>query len=122
MSKSLMDMQHEVEEWVIEKGWMDDRTFGDECALIHSEVSEMLEAFRKHGDDDLTPVISEVDRRAGRLPKPEGVPSEVADVLIRLLDTCNRHGIDLEYEYTRKMEYNETRAHRHGGDKIGEAG
>lgn len=44
-----------------------------------------------------------------------GVASEFADVLIRLLDECYRHDVDLEAEYERKMAYNRTRAYRHGG-------
>jgi NTP pyrophosphatase (non-canonical NTP hydrolase) len=78
---------------------------GAELALIHSEVSETLEAYRERGlEENTTP--------AG---KPDDVGSECADVLIRLLDFCGRRGIDLSSEFDRKMAYNWTRSHRHGG-------
>jgi len=70
-------------------------------ALIHSEVSEMLEAIRK---PDLT----------GHIP---GLPlenEEAADVFIRLLDYCHAFNIDLESAVRLKMAFNETRPYKHG--------
>lgn len=102
-------------------GWFDeDRTVGDDIALLHSEVSEMLEAFRSHGLADATVGEPAIDKTlAGESftsqPKPEGFGSECADVLIRLLDTCRRRGVNLAEEFDRKLEYNRTRGHRHGG-------
>lgn len=106
--KSIAQMQSEVIAWATRKGWhpAPERTFGDECALLHSEVSEALEAFRTNGFEDFD------DPKTG---KPEGVASEFADVFIRLLHYCEVHGIDLEYEFERKMAYNEKRPWRHGG-------
>jgi NTP pyrophosphatase (non-canonical NTP hydrolase) len=115
--KTLEDMELEVYENNVDKGWFDsERSFGDDIALLHTEVSEMFEAFRKGGLADLTRpdrVFFDDD-----LPKPEGVGSEAADVLIRLLDTCKRAGIELEWEYERKMAYNRTRPHKHGGKRV----
>ena len=132
---SLQALQAEVTMVNQANGWHeDDRTVGDDLALLHSEVSEALEAYRDHGLDDVTvghPCSCD-EPRAGLFQhlcakcgnympgaiKPEGFGSELADVLIRLLDTCERRGVDLHAEYVRKVAYNRTRGHRHGGKRL----
>lgn len=109
MSKTILEMTLEVQTLNKEKGWYDEyRSFGDGCALLHSEISEAFEAYREIGMEERT-------RESG---KPDDVPSELADILIRLVDEAARHGIDLEAEYERKMAYNRTRPYRHGGKKL----
>jgi hypothetical protein len=125
----LYDMMQEVYEVNVANGWFEDgRTFGDEIALLHSEVSEALEEFRDHGMEEFykfstgtfpqKSVESTQMLVQGDIPKPLGVPSEAADILIRLLDFCYRHNINLEDEYHKKMRYNRTRGYRHGGKKL----
>jgi len=48
------------------------------------------------------------------------VGSELADVLIRLLDMSDVFGIDLAAEYERKVAYNRGRAFQHGGRTVGD--
>jgi NTP pyrophosphatase (non-canonical NTP hydrolase) len=79
-------------------------------ALVHSELSEALEEHRKGHKASET-----YYREDG---KPEGIPSELADVVIRLLDICGYLNIDLEAALIEKMTYNEKRPYRHGGKKL----
>jgi len=114
MGKTIPEMMIEVRELNTEKGWRDaGKTFGDDIALLHSELSEALEAWRVRGVEDMTVPASD-----GELAKPEGVGAEFADVLIRLLDVADTYGLDLAAEYERKMKYNWTRSYRHGGKAI----
>lgn len=108
LADALADAQERVYAVNVDNGWFeDDRTVGDDIALLHSEVSEMLEAFREGGLGDLTVGL-----------KPEGFGSEAADVLVRLLDTCKRRGINLAWEFERKLAYNKTRGYKHGGKTL----
>jgi NTP pyrophosphatase (non-canonical NTP hydrolase)/GH24 family phage-related lysozyme (muramidase) len=89
------------------KGFHDDDgvTFGDRIALVHSEVSEAMEAFRSDA-------LNEWEREEDG--KPEGVAYELADVVIRIADMCGLYGIDLERAIREKMAFNATRPYKHG--------
>ncbi|WP_410769604.1 hypothetical protein [Fontibacillus sp. BL9] len=108
----------------VNKGWWDeDRSFGEIIALIHSEASEALEDYRN--GRDITEVWYENKELKTRLNdpitpncKPCGIPSELADIVIRVFDACGRYDIDLEKAITEKMAYNSTRPHKHGGKVI----
>src|SRR5262245_23658643 len=75
-------------------------------ALIHSEVSEALEAIRMDpGLASSTYFFNE---------KPEGFAIELADILIRVAGLAGGLNLDLEKAIETKMAFNRTRPLRHG--------
>jgi len=107
---SLRELQRIAHENAVAKGWHETRrSDGEMICLMHSELSEALEELR----NGKTPAeIYFKDQ------KPEGVPIELADVVIRVFDFCGLHNIDLQAAIVTKMVYNQTRPHRHGGKKL----
>lgn len=83
-------------------GWFDKpRSFGEGIALIHSEVSELLEAHRKEDLDN------EIE--------------EFADIFIRLFDELHRRkwsSLDIINAIEEKLNKNRERGYRHGGKAL----
>ena len=50
--------------------------------------------------------------------KPEGLPSELADTVIRILDFCHTEEIDLQSMIQEKLDFNQTRGIKHGGKAV----
>lgn len=124
---TINELVNKAHETAVSCGWYDgeQRTFGEVIALMHSELSEALEDFRSGA----APQSTWYERKTGGLPerseepvdgtwKPCGIPSEFADVVIRIFDACACYGIDLEKAIEEKMAYNATRSHRHGGKTL----
>lgn len=81
------------------------QTFGDQLMLIVSEAAEALEDFREgHG----------INETWFEGQKPRGIPNELADIVIRVLDVAQTHGVDLADMIAIKTAYNRTRPHLHG--------
>ena len=77
------------------------------CANLHGEVSELWEAYRR-----------------GKLHEPCDKPidltcaeEEIADILIRAMDTAVQLGLDVDRIVRIKHEYNCSRPYRHGGKR-----
>lgn len=93
-----------VHDWSRRKGFWDgvDRNDGEMIALMHSELSEALESLRAgNGADD-------------KIPEFSGVEAELADTVIRIMDTSRGRGWRVAEAIVAKMQHNETRAYKHG--------
>lgn len=105
--KTFAEYQRDIEIFAKEKGWWDDdRSMGDWMALMHTEISEAYEEYRKGFKPH---EVYEVDG------KPEGMGIEIADLVIRILHFAAHFNLDLDALIEEKMKYNMTRPYRHGG-------
>lgn len=105
---ALTEKAHEIAK---DHGWWDNPNAGDFATFIANvtgEVAEAWEEYRKGKDVAMDYMVDD---------KPEGIPSELADIIIRVLDYAGGMGIDLQAAIDQKMAYNDTRPYRHGGKR-----
>jgi NTP pyrophosphatase (non-canonical NTP hydrolase) len=79
---------------------------GLKIALIHSELSEALESFRKG------------DPASDHIPEFTGSEEEFADVIIRIMNIAAGRGLRVAEAMIAKQEFNSARPYKHGGKKF----
>lgn len=94
LAEYVHDLNHRW--WYTEEGQKLERNKGEMIALMHSELSEMLEGERKDKMDD-------------HLPHRKSAEVELADLFIRGLDYAGAHNFDLAGAIREKLEYNAKR-------------
>lgn len=96
-----------VHQTAIEKGWWKgEKNEGELICLMHSELSEALEALRHGNPPD------------NKIPEFTGVEAELADVVIRIMDVAAAYGYRVGEALEAKIAFNKTREHMHGGKRF----
>lgn len=112
---------------VVSKGFYDvPPTIERRLCLIHSEVSEALEAVREGNTigaiEDIRAILDiqddEAFKRQFEMFHKNTFWDEIADVIIRCLDLAGADGVDIEGAVLAKMRYNSLRPKMHGGKKF----
>lgn len=118
----LNDLSKQIFENAKAKGFHDtEKNIGEMLCLIHSEVSEALEAHRtsNYAHVKRFEAFSDFKRPSHDVFSFESnikntFEDELADVVIRVLDLCAYKDIDIEKHIALKMQYNALRPHKHG--------
>ena len=101
----LYKLAKEIHENAVAHGrWDEPRNLLEIVALCHSELSEAVEEYRAG-----RPMVW-----ANEDGKPEGIATEMADCLIRILDWFGHEGLDADEIVRQKMAYNRGRPYKHG--------
>lgn len=115
-----------IVEWRKRKGFSSGwHNMPTKLMLMVTELAEAMEAFRHFEDRTINYLQEHEPQRLSKLPQAHQLSAEqlgyvtnfceeMADVVIRILDTASSCGIDLEHEINKKMHKNEGRPFRHG--------
>lgn len=114
-------LSKEIHENAKSKGFYEvEKNIGEMLCLIHSEVSEALEADRNGSYTKVSMLaingwVSDIDfNDSFKQNVKDTFEDELADVMIRVMDLAAFKGIDLESHIRAKMRYNSLRPNKHG--------
>lgn len=115
------ELSKEIHQNAKNKGFFDnERNIGEMLCLIHSEVSEALEADRKSkyttGNIEMINsfVVDQMFVTDFKIVVKDTFEDELADIMIRVMDLAAFKGINLEQHILAKMRFNSMRGHKHG--------
>jgi NTP pyrophosphatase (non-canonical NTP hydrolase) len=101
--------------------WDEERNMGEMLMLAVSELAEALEEHRSGKPnvyyvhtEDCAQGQEESRERCNCIPKPEGLAVEIADCIIRCMDTMYSLDVDIDAIVREKMRYNYNRPRKHG--------
>lgn len=123
-------LMKEIHQNNIQKGFYDnEKNIGEMICLIHSEVTEVLEADRERNYTNLEEdwhIKGMADKNFGRTYFDDfyfknefeknvknTFEDELADILIRVFDLAEYKGIDIENHILAKVRYNKMRPYKH---------
>ena len=86
------------------KGFWESANLGEKLALIHGEVSEVMEHYRRDTEGQESP----------KIPGFTNEEEELADIVLRILDLAGFRGVRLVDAIEAKHRYNLGRPYKHG--------
>lgn len=116
----LNELAKQIHENAKSKGFYEgEKNIGEMLCLIHSEVSEAMEADRKgkYSKEDARFVcghLNDEDFLNHFAWIKSSFEDECSDIIIRVLDLCAFKGINIDAHIKAKMRYNSTRPYKHG--------
>ena len=111
--------------WDFEHGITDNEEWGGRTHQLLTALArwERFQRYLTHDSSQPANKPTEPERdeikmlvRAGLL-EPHGIPTELADIVIRCFDMMDAAGLDVDDVIQEKMLFNLTRAQRHGGKR-----
>jgi len=100
-AQALNDLAKEAYRIAREHGfWSNNRNVGTSIALMHTELSEAMQGYRKNEE----------------WHAPVG--EDMADTIIRILDFCERHRINIGQAVIEKMKKNDARPYLHDDYRV----